>query len=192
MFNIVIIEPSPTFSLGLETLLSHHGHNFHIAGTFRDIPSFKSHRHHNVDAILINTYAIGFTSGFNIRELFHEYEESLLVAVTPECVMQSALDTFDGVLNVYEDCTHILARLHEICKSSISDKHVAHLTHREKEIIIEIALGRHNREIADDLHLSLHTIVTYRKRIAEKTGIKGVAGLIFYASTHHLLDHTGS
>ena len=45
-----------------------------------------------------------------------------------------------------------------------------------------------NKEIADRLSISIHTVITHRKNITRKTGIKTVAGLTVYALLNHLLD----
>ena len=61
------------------------------------------------------------------------------------------------------------------------------LTAREKEILVCVAKGLLNKEIADRLHISIHTVITHRKNISQKTGIKTVAGLTVYALLNHLL-----
>lgn len=54
------------------------------------------------------------------------------------------------------------------------------LTRRETEILKLIVQGRLNKEIADELNISLNTVLTHRKNIIAKTGIKTVSGLTFY------------
>lgn len=55
------------------------------------------------------------------------------------------------------------------------------LSEREFEIIKLIALGKSSIEIADELHLSIHTINSHRKNILKKLGLKSPAELIIYA-----------
>ncbi len=55
------------------------------------------------------------------------------------------------------------------------------LTERELEIIRFIAKGYTNKEIADLLFISAHTVNTHRKNIMAKLNIKNVAGLVGYA-----------
>jgi DNA-binding CsgD family transcriptional regulator len=55
-----------------------------------------------------------------------------------------------------------------------------HLTNRETEILKLIVQGFFNKEIADKLNISLNTVLTHRKNIIAKTGIKTVSGLTFY------------
>lgn len=54
------------------------------------------------------------------------------------------------------------------------------LTNRETEILRLIVKGYLNKEIADELNISLNTVLTHRKNIISKTGIKTVSGLTFY------------
>lgn len=54
------------------------------------------------------------------------------------------------------------------------------LTNREIEILKLIVQGRLNKEIADKLNISLNTVLSHRKNIISKTGIKTVSGLTFY------------
>ncbi len=62
------------------------------------------------------------------------------------------------------------------------------LTDREKEVLREIAQGLSTKEIAEKIHLSFHTVNTYRKNIGEKLNIHSVAGLAVYAILHHIID----
>ncbi len=62
------------------------------------------------------------------------------------------------------------------------------LTSREKEILVCVAKGMINKEIADLLNISIHTVITHRKNITQKTGIKTVAGLTVYALLNNLLE----
>lgn len=54
------------------------------------------------------------------------------------------------------------------------------LTKREIEILKLIIQGLLNKEIAEKLNISLNTVLTHRKKIIRKTGVKTVSGLTFY------------
>lgn len=62
------------------------------------------------------------------------------------------------------------------------------LTDREKEVVIGVAQGLSNKEIADKLSLSFHTITTYRKNISTKLNIHSTAGLTIFAILNHLIQ----
>lgn len=62
------------------------------------------------------------------------------------------------------------------------------LSEREKEVLIKLVDGLSNKEIADALCISVHTVITHRKNIARKLQIHSPAGLTIYAIVHHLVD----
>ncbi|MBQ3846738.1 MAG: helix-turn-helix transcriptional regulator, partial [Bacteroidales bacterium] len=78
-------------------------------------------------------------------------------------------------------------------KASESDQDLSHsdtegLSSREKEILVCVAKGMLNKEIADYYNISIYTVITHRKNITRKTGIKTVAGLTVYALLNNLID----
>jgi DNA-binding CsgD family transcriptional regulator len=62
------------------------------------------------------------------------------------------------------------------------------LSDREVEVVQLVALGKTNKEISDTLHISTHTVITHRKNITSKLGIKTIAGLAVYAVLNGLID----
>ena len=62
------------------------------------------------------------------------------------------------------------------------------LSEREKEILVSVAQGLLNKEIADKHNISINTVITHRKNITRKTGIKTVAGLTVYAILNGFVD----
>lgn len=61
------------------------------------------------------------------------------------------------------------------------------LTNREMEVLRLVTQGLMNKEIADKLGISLHTVISHRKNLTEKLGIKTVSGLTVYAMMHKLI-----
>ena len=68
------------------------------------------------------------------------------------------------------------------------EKNESRLTNRETEILKLIVQGLLNKEIADRLNISLNTVLTHRKNIIAKTGIKTVSGLTFYCIRNGLIS----
>ena len=62
------------------------------------------------------------------------------------------------------------------------------LSEREKEILVSVAQGLLNKEIADRHNISINTVITHRKNITRKIGIKTVPGLTAYAILNNLID----
>lgn len=59
---------------------------------------------------------------------------------------------------------------------------------REKDIIRCVAQGKSNKEIADTLYISVHTVATHRRNISSKLGIHSAAGLTIFAIIHNLVN----
>lgn len=62
------------------------------------------------------------------------------------------------------------------------------LSEREKEIIVSVVKGLTNKEIADQLYISINTVTTHRRNIARKLDIHSPAGLTIYAIVNKLVD----
>ncbi len=62
------------------------------------------------------------------------------------------------------------------------------LSEREKTILKYVAKGLTNKEIAEKLYLSAHTVITHRKNITTKLGIKTISGLTVYAILNNLVS----
>lgn len=62
------------------------------------------------------------------------------------------------------------------------------LSLREIDVLKLIASGFLNKEVADKLNISLNTVLSHRKNITSKLGIKTVSGLIFYCISHGYLS----
>jgi len=65
------------------------------------------------------------------------------------------------------------------------------LTGREQTILLELAQGKSNKEVAITLNISVRTVETHRKNIKRKLGISSTAGLTRYALEHGMLQGTG-
>ena len=64
----------------------------------------------------------------------------------------------------------------------------AMLSEREIDVLKAVALGLSNKEIAEKLFISINTVVTHRKNITEKLGIKTIAGLTVYALMNNFIS----
>ena len=62
------------------------------------------------------------------------------------------------------------------------------ISDREMEIIKLIAEGSSNKEVADKLFLSTHTVTTHRKNIMNKLGVNNTAGLVLFAVRENLVS----
>ena len=62
------------------------------------------------------------------------------------------------------------------------------LSEREKDVLIQVVRGLSNKEIADVLCISMHTVISHRKHITNKLNIHSTAGLTIYAIVNKLVD----
>ena len=96
---------------------------------------------------------------------------------------------FDAVLdrNAHkEDIVPVIERL--LITERDETGHVeAILSSREQEVLKQVAMGYTNQEIADRLHISKHTVISHRKNLTSKLGIKTVSGLTVYAVLNNLI-----
>lgn len=77
----------------------------------------------------------------------------------------------------------------DVMATDMSQKKEEHqISQRELDVLKLIALGFLNKEIADKLNISLNTVLSHRKNITSKLGIKTVSGLTFYCITHGYLS----
>ena len=74
---------------------------------------------------------------------------------------------------------HQYGHPHHAMPSPAADSHV--LSPREIEVLQLLVRGLINKEIADRLHISLTTVISHRKNISEKLGIRSLSGLTVYA-----------
>ncbi len=72
----------------------------------------------------------------------------------------------------------------------IMDEETEGLSDRELDVLKLVAVGFSNKEIAEKLFISIHTVMSHRKNITEKLGIKSISGLTVYAIINNHLDTT--
>ncbi|HPD95360.1 MAG TPA: helix-turn-helix transcriptional regulator, partial [Tenuifilaceae bacterium] len=61
------------------------------------------------------------------------------------------------------------------------------LSKREIDVLKLLAKGFSNKEIADKLNISIHTVMSHRKNIMDKTGIRSLPGLTIFAVTKKII-----
>jgi DNA-binding NarL/FixJ family response regulator len=98
---------------------------------------------------------------------------------------------FDKTIHITDSAEHILAsinKLVEISETDTSQDEQQQLSGRELEVLKLIISGLSNKEIADALFISTHTVMSHRKNISAKTGIKSQAGLTIYAISNNIVQ----
>jgi len=103
------------------------------------------------------------------------------------------LRAFDEQINIYDKQEEVkmkLDRMHleEMTEQGENEDEQQTLSIREKEIVVCVVKGMTNREIADKLFLSTHTVITHRRNIARKLQIHSASGLTIYAIVNKLVE----
>lgn len=120
------------------------------------------------------------TSGKRIR----------VIALVTSFVDASLLSKYDESISIFDDLEilskKIAGLLNMVSEEEETDSQDA-LSQREREIVICVVKGMTNKEIAEKLFLSIHTVITHRRNISKKLQIHSVAGLTVYAIVNKLV-----
>ena len=187
-YKIVIIEPSMIISTGLKKLIETRN-EFEVVAVVADcFHCLERINHLNPDIIVINPSAVELKKRQHLEELFEGVKDTAFVALVYQYIDPDILKQYHTTIDIADDGDKKL--LHSIdalsTPADLLDKN--ELSEREKEILISLAKGKINKEIADLHHISVHTVITHRKNIIRKTGIKSVSGLTVYAILNNLID----
>lgn len=92
---------------------------------------------------------------------------------------------YDGVISIYDNEEAISSLIKSY--ASPEERNHKELTQREKEIVVGIVKGLSNKEIAQEMSVSVNTVMTHRRNIAAKLQIHSPAGLTIYAIVSKLV-----
>lgn len=102
-----------------------------------------------------------------------------------------------SVLNIFQDQDSLIDDLNNLCISKLNQRTSGNqqsidnkfeLSDREIEVLALIAKGYMNKTIADELNISINTVLTHRKNLTSKLGIKTVSGMTMYAILNGLIS----
>ena len=114
-----------------------------------------------------------------------------LVALVYQYVERERLKQYDAVVDIRDSRAVVIETLAQVAPGQDDDpKNNYELTKRETAVLVQMAQDKTNKEIADVLNVSVHTVISHRKNITRKTGIKSVAGLTVYAMLNGLIDES--
>lgn len=97
-------------------------------------------------------------------------------------------DIFEFHFSVYHSPDILLKWIKNYFSLEINTDDSDELTIREKEVLRLIAMGHTNKTIAEKLFISTHTVISHRKNITEKLGIKSIPGLTVYAIIQNIVN----
>ena len=126
------------------------------------------------------------TKSFNV--LKSQLENTQWIGLVYAYYDQSLLSMFDGIITISDSPEMIFATINRLLnnhKDSGQSQDV--ISDREIDVLKLLASGLANKEIADKLNISINTVITHRKNISQKTGIKTISGLTIYAVVQKLI-----
>ncbi len=189
--KVLLIMPSKVMAKGMEGILNDLG-EFSVEGCLSELSMHGELMFKNIraDIIILDPVIFGHSSRLSVKQYFSRFTDAALVAFPSYCLEEDSMEQYDSVINVYDSPASIVRKLRKALKSTAATPHQdgKELTSREKEILVCVAKGMLNKEIADKFNISIHTVITHRKNISGKTGIKSIAGLTVYALLNNLLD----
>jgi DNA-binding NarL/FixJ family response regulator len=206
--RIILADSNDLVRVGLRTILSSEK-NIEIVGEAKNNKDLKQQLiSFGADLILIDYTSPGFDIDI-IHTVLSLNNSVRFIAITPEQSAQTLVDALrSGVMSyVKKDCDigEIINAVKEtgignkffcgqiletIQRASIDVNDIDFesfscepviLSERELGIVVLIAEGLTNSQIAEQLFLSTHTINTHRKNIMAKLGVKNTAGIVMYA-----------
>lgn len=144
---------------------------------------------HLPDILIVNP---SFGGWFNIEGFRTHTATSSVKTMALVCNItdQNLLKEYDESISLFDDAAIIsekIKRLQHLEEEEAENEQEA-LSIREKEIIVYVVKGLMNKEIADQLHISIHTVITHRRNIARKLQIHSPAGLTIYAIVNKLVE----
>ena len=189
--KVLLIVPSKIVARGIESALGDHG-EFRVEGILGDLSHASEARLRSMgaDVILVDPVVFDYVSRSSARSHIAEHSSAAVVAVQTMPMDEEQQKQYDAVIGLYDDPVAIVKKLREAVTSrqETPEAEGYDLSLREKEILVCVAKGMLNKEIADHYNISIHTVITHRKNITRKTGIKTVAGLTVYALLNNLVD----
>jgi DNA-binding NarL/FixJ family response regulator len=135
--------------------------------------------------IFLDLQMLTSDSGLTLEKIKLVYPDCILVGITDRLLNDRFIPYLDHIipLDETEDKIVNILRLIYQPESNTYSKidNIQIISERECEILKYVALGFTNKEISDKLCISVHTVITHRKNITFKLGIKTIAGLTVYA-----------
>lgn len=186
--NVAIAVSSPIISSGLKMCLMRMTDSiFNVVETSGYRELVDACNMHDIHIIIVNPSFGGIFNPNSFRNEVPHLVRLILIETGP--VDEHSRKLYDQSIGVMDDLMTIESKIRKILNTdsqNIKSKDLLSL--REKEIVALVVKGMTNKEIADKLFISVHTVITHRRNIARKLEIHSATGLTIYAIVNHLVD----
>ena len=143
----------------------------------------------DANLLIINPALLGFQNRDFLVQLGKELPNVTFVALVTTSLDHSMLTPYHGVIEINDTRSKVISKMNEFARSETSKNlDDVELSKRETDVLVAVAKGMMNKEIADLMNISIHTVISHHKNITRKTGIKSVSGLTVYALLNNLID----
>ena len=205
MIDIALLDNRPIFTNGIKQIISLTPGN-RVVGVFSNFQSlYEALQKYKID-ILILDHTNLLISINELQQITNDFKGLKIINITKKLPKAKIVETLKNGVNSYllDDCDALEINnaiketykgkqffcskvIDILTKSKVDEDENNELSIRELEIIELIAKGLTNKQIADKLFLSTHTVNTHRKNIMKKLGINNTAGIVIYAFEENLL-----
>ena len=188
--NIAILEPSQIIYEGLSNIFlksSSHVRLFRV-DNISEIDNFFLGQ--KLDIAIINPSQIQN----RIKEFTtvkRKNTDTFWIALVYTFFDQEILSLFNRTISINDPVNtiiNLIENFDNLLSPDSAASELEQLTEREIEVLKLLVAGLSNKEIADQLFISIHTVVSHRKNISHKTGIKSQAGLTIYAISNKIIQ----
>ena len=188
-YRILLIEPSELIAMGFKEVISRYP-EFEIVNILSNL-SYYIPTQQNVDVIVVNPAVVNYNERLDIRSFFAAENEGVtIIALTNSGFEERVMRQYDGCINIYDDASRIVHKMRSaIEEAKLTPRNeLNELSSRERDILVAVAKGMANKEIADEFNISIYTVISHRRNISRKLGLNSVPGLTVYAIMNKLID----
>lgn len=184
MNKIIIVHPSDIILHGLSNILSE---------TFSDEIILLKHPDELTDYPHLSGLLIIIIYEDYVNLFKHIIDNSLATCTLKFIEFKQAnnIKNSNTIIHLRENKSSVIDKVNQCITSFKSVKHDKgnnELSPREIDVLKLLTKGYANKEIADKLFISTHTVISHRKNISEKTGIRSASGLTMFAVLKKIID----
>lgn len=181
--NIILIHAWPIVQIGIRQVLQ--SLKIDLQEIFPTCPKIKSFKDWKGAVVLFD---IQHEPYFRKHHPFLQKQDITLVGLNFMDTPLKDQTIFDELVLQTDNPTTLYQKLNQVCHPKSKQQPSNQLSIRENEVLKQVALGLSNKQISEMLFISKHTVITHRKHITSKLGIKSISGLTLYAILNNLVE----